>query len=78
MGGLLLVLLLVIVTSLSAGVALAARLARAGRPATVFVAWDALPAGVTRRTAGWRWAGVIAGLVAGGAAAGSGALGRGP
>ena len=31
----------------------------------------------TRRTAGWRWAGVIGGLVAGGAAAGSGALGRG-
>jgi len=78
MGGLLLVLLLVIVASLSAGVALAARLARAGRPATVLVAWAALPAGVTRRTAGWRWAGVIGGLVAGGAAAGSGALGRGP
>jgi hypothetical protein len=77
MGGLLLVLVLVIVACLSAGVALAARLARARRPATVLVAWAALPAGVTRRTAGWRWAGVIGGLVAGGAAAGSGALGRG-
>jgi hypothetical protein len=70
-------LLLVIVACLSASVALAARLARARRPATVLVAWAALPAGVTRRTAGWRWAGVIGGLVAGSAAAGSGALGRG-
>jgi hypothetical protein len=77
MGGLVLVLLLVIVACLSGGVALAARLTSARRPATVLIAWAALPAGVIRRTAGWRWAGVIGGVVAGGVAAGSGALGRG-
>src|SRR6266566_3522340 len=76
MSGPLLLLVLVIVACSSAGVALAARLARAGRPATA-VTWAALPAEVARRTAGWRRAGVISGLVAGGTAAGSGALGRG-
>ena len=73
MGG----LLLVIVACLSAGVALAARLARARRLAPGVVGWAALPPAVTRRTAAWRWAGVICGLVTGVAAAGSDALGRG-
>src|SRR5689334_3750806 len=37
----------------------------------------AVPAEVARHTARWRWGGVITGLAVGGAAAGSGALGRG-
>jgi hypothetical protein len=71
------VLLLVIMMCLIAGVPLALRLTQARRPAAVLVGSAALPARVTRRTAGWRWAGVIGGLVTGGAAAASGALGRG-
>jgi hypothetical protein len=73
MGG----LLLVVMACLIAGVPLALKLKRARRPAAVCLEPAVLPAVVTRRTAGWRWAGVIGGLVAGGAAAASGALGRG-
>ncbi len=73
MGG----LLLAVVACLIAGVLLALKLKRAARPAAVLEESAALPALVTRRTAGWRWAGVTGGLVAGGAAAASGALGRG-
>jgi hypothetical protein len=70
-------LLLAILVCMPAGVALAVGLARTRRPATIPVGPAALPAGVTRRAAGWRWAGLIGGLAAGGAAAESGALGRG-
>jgi hypothetical protein len=67
------VLVLVVGACLSAGVAVAvaaAWLARTGlRPA--------VPAAATRQTASFRLAGVITGLVACGAAAASGALGRG-
>src|SRR5450432_69448 len=69
------VLVLVIVVFFPAGVVLAAWLVLTGR--AVPARRDAVTAGVARRTAGWRWAGVISGLAAGGAAAASGAVGRG-
>jgi Bacterial translation initiation factor IF-2 associated region len=61
---------------LAAAVAVAAWLAHARSPRTVPVDGAAVPAAV-RRTAGFRLAGVIAGLAAGGAAADQDALGRG-
>lgn len=70
-------LVVVIVACVPAGIALAAWLAHARKPAAVPIRWPAVPAAVARRTAGWRLAGVIGGLAAGSAAAGSGALGRG-
>jgi len=74
MGGLLLVLL-VCVPGL---VLLTARLAQKRRPASVPIpASAALPDGVIRRAASWRWAGLVGGLAVGGVAAASGALGRG-
>jgi hypothetical protein len=59
---------------LAAAVAVAAWLAHARSPGTVPAGGAAVAA---RRTAGFRLAGVIAGLAAGGAAADQGALGRG-
>lgn len=71
------VLLLVVMACVIASVPLALKLKRASRSTAVLLEPAALPALVSRRTAGWRWAGVIGGLVAGGAAAAAGALGRG-
>src|SRR5215469_6217339 len=73
------VLLLVILACMPAGVLLAAMLARARSQAAGAGSAGsvALPPEVIRRTGGWRWAGMAAGLVAGTVAAGSGALGRG-
>lgn len=73
MGG----LLLVVMASVLAGVPLAVKLKRTRRPTAALLESPALPALVNRRIAGWRWAGVIGGMAAGGAAAASGALGRG-
>jgi hypothetical protein len=71
------VLLLAILVCVPAGLALAAGVGRARRPARSPGGPAGLPAGVARRAASWRWAGVIGGLLAAGAAASSGALGRG-
>jgi hypothetical protein len=73
------VLLVVILACIPAGVLLAAMLTRAGRQLAGAVSAEsvALPQEVIRRTASWRWAGIVGGLVAGTAAASSGALGRG-
>ena len=71
------VLVLVIGACLSAGAALVAWLAHTRSPGSIPAHTAAVPAAAARRTANWRWAGVITGLVAGGVAAASGALGRG-
>jgi hypothetical protein len=74
MGGLLLVLLV----CMPGLVLLVARLAQVRRPASDPIPASAvLPKGVIRHTAGWRWAGLVGGLAAGGVATASGALGRG-
>jgi hypothetical protein len=71
------VLVLVIGACLLGGLAMVARLAHARSPGTVPVRAVTVPAAAARRTADFRLAGVLAGLAAGGAAASSGALGRG-
>jgi hypothetical protein len=71
------VLMLAIGACVSAGVAVVAWLARARSLPAVPARAAAVPAAAARRTASFRLAGVIAGLVAGGAAAASGMLGRG-
>jgi hypothetical protein len=73
------VLLLVILACVPAGLLLPATLARLRRQVAGAVPMGsaALPPEVIRRTAGWRWAGIAVGLLAGTLAADSGALGRG-
>jgi hypothetical protein len=71
------VLVLVLGACLAAGVTLVALLARTRSEGTAAVRATAVPAAAARRTASYRWAGVITGLVAGGATAEWGALGRG-
>lgn len=69
--------LVIVLLAILAGVALMAWRAHTRSPGTAPVRMAAVPAAAARRTANWRWAGVITGLMAGGVAAGSGALGRG-
>src|SRR5215469_3190455 len=72
------VVLLVLLVSVPGIVLTAARLVRARRSTAIRVPASAvLPPEVIRRTAGWRWAGLVGGLAAAGVAARSGALGRG-
>jgi len=72
-----LLVLVIVLLAILVGVALVAWRAHSRSPRAVPVRTAAVPAAAARRTANWRWAGVITGLVAGGVAAGSGALGRG-
>jgi hypothetical protein len=68
--------LLLVILAFAPGV-VAAMLAHGRRLAVAKPGSAVLPHSVVRRTAGWRWAGFLAGLAAGGVAASSGALGRG-
>src|SRR5215470_11485149 len=72
-----LLVLVIVLLAILVGVALVAWRAHSRSSRAVPVRTAAVPAAAARRTANWRWAGVITGLVAGGVAAGSGALGRG-
>jgi hypothetical protein len=71
------VLVLAIGACVSAGVAVAAWLGHGRSRGSVPVGGAAVPAAAARRAGTWRLAGVIAGLAAGGAAAGQDGLGRG-